>query len=75
MDNTIEASSRPASPVPSNHIGVGVPDLDKAVTWYHEVLGFNIVVEPKEAIADNSHFDMVLKIFSGHHLRNYDGRI
>jgi catechol-2,3-dioxygenase len=46
IDNTIEASSRPASPVPSNHIGVGVPDLDKAVRWYHEVLGFNIVVEP-----------------------------
>jgi hypothetical protein len=44
MDNTIEASSRPASPVPSNHIGVGLPDLDKAVRWYHEVLGLNIVV-------------------------------
>jgi catechol 2,3-dioxygenase-like lactoylglutathione lyase family enzyme len=65
MDNTIEASSRPASPVPSNHIGVGVPDLDKAVTWYHEVLGFNIVVEPKEASADNSHFGMVLKDIFG----------
>ena len=39
MDNITEASSPPASPSPSNHIGVGVPDLNKAVRWYHEVLG------------------------------------
>jgi len=65
MDNTIEASSRPASPVPFNHIGVGVPDLDKAVRWYHEVLGLNIVVEPKDASADNSHFGMILKDIFG----------
>ncbi|MCC2647430.1 MAG: hypothetical protein K0S67_705 [Nitrososphaeraceae archaeon] len=32
-NNTREASSSspPASPSPSNHIGVGVPDLNKAV--------------------------------------------
>jgi hypothetical protein len=74
-NNAIEASSSlpPAShPSPSNHIGVGVPDLDKAVRWYHEVLGFNIVTEPIEGCADNSHFGMILKIFSEYHLRNYD---
>ena len=38
MDNIIEASSPTASPSPSNHIGVGVPDLDKAVRWYHDLL-------------------------------------
>ena len=38
MNNTIESSSRPTSSVPSNHIGVGVPDLDKAVRWYHDLL-------------------------------------
>jgi catechol 2,3-dioxygenase-like lactoylglutathione lyase family enzyme len=58
MDNTIESSSRPTSSVPSNHIGVGVPDLDKAVRWYHEVLGFNMVVESMEGSADDSHIGM-----------------
>ena len=75
MDNkTIEASSSPSASPPnlSNHIGVGVPDLNKAVKWYNEVLGFNIVTEPMEGSADNSHIGMILKIFSGHHLRNYD---
>jgi len=74
-NNTIEASSSSPSAStssPSNHIGVGVPDLDKAVRWYHEVLGFNIVTEPIEGCADNSHFGMILKIFSEYHLRNYD---
>jgi catechol 2,3-dioxygenase-like lactoylglutathione lyase family enzyme len=45
MDNTIQSSSQLTS-VAYNHIAVGVPDLDKAVRWYHEVLGFNMVVEP-----------------------------
>ena len=66
MDSTIEASSPPDfPPSPSNHIGVGVPDLNKAVKWYHEVLGFNIVTEPMEASADNSHLDMILKDIFG----------
>jgi len=65
MDNTIEASSPPASPSPSNHIGVGVPDLNKAVRWYHEVLGFNIVAEPMEGSDDNSHIGMILKDIFG----------
>ena len=64
-NNTIEASSPPASPISSNHIGVGVPDLNKAVRWYHEVLGFNIVTEPMEGSADNSHLGMILRDIFG----------
>jgi catechol-2,3-dioxygenase len=61
-NNTIEASSPSASPPSiSNHIGVGVPDLNKAVRWYHEVLGFNIVTEPMEGSADDSHLGMIFK--------------
>jgi|SRR5829696_2698979 len=60
-NNTIEASSSPpSSSSPSNHIGVGVPDLNRAVKWYHEVLGFNIVTEPMEGSDDNSHIDPAL---------------
>ena len=67
-NNTIEASSSSPSASPpnlSNHIGVGVPDLNKAVRWYHEVLDFNIVTEPMEGSADNSHIGMILKDIFG----------
>ena len=66
-NNTIEASSSPSASPPnlSNHIGVGVPDLNKAVRWYHEVLGFNIVTEPMEGSDDNSHIGMILKDIFG----------
>src|SRR5215210_6108430 len=67
-NNTIEASSSSPSAStssPSNHKGVGVPDLNKAVRWYHEVLGFNIVTEPMEGSADNSHIGMILKDIFG----------
>lgn len=43
-DNIPAASPTEANPKASNHIA-SVPDLDKAVKWYHEVLGFNIVTE------------------------------
>src|SRR5919112_5037581 len=68
MDNkTIEASSPPPASPPnlSNHIGVGVPDLNKAVKWYHEVSGFNIVTEPMEGSDDNSYIGMILKDIFG----------
>jgi catechol-2,3-dioxygenase len=48
MDDNIPASSSSpteANSKASNHVAVSVPDLDKAVKWYHEVLGFNIVTE------------------------------
>jgi catechol 2,3-dioxygenase-like lactoylglutathione lyase family enzyme len=67
-NNTIEASSSSPSAStsnPSNHIGVGVPDLNKAVRWYHEVLGFNIVTEPMEGSADDSYLGMILKDIFG----------
>jgi Glyoxalase/Bleomycin resistance protein/Dioxygenase superfamily len=68
VNNTIEASSslpQASPPNSSNHIGVGVPDLNKAARWYHEVLGFNIVTEPIEGSADNSHIGIILKDFRG----------
>jgi hypothetical protein len=45
MDDNIPASSSPPLPTEanskaSNHVAVSVPDLDKALKWYHEVLGF-----------------------------------
>jgi catechol 2,3-dioxygenase-like lactoylglutathione lyase family enzyme len=43
-----------------NHIGVSVPDLDKAIKWYHDVLGFNPITEQIEGTSANSHLGRVL---------------
>ena len=40
-------------PRPINHIAISVPDLNKALTWYQEVLGFTIVRGPTELTADD----------------------
>ncbi len=37
-----------------SHIGLSVPDLDAAVKFYSEVLGFYVVMQPSEAIEGDS---------------------
>lgn len=37
-----------------NHIAFSVSDLDQAMEWYKEVLGFTVVKEPVEFVADDS---------------------
>jgi catechol-2,3-dioxygenase len=45
----------------ANHVAVSVPHLDKAVKWYNEVLGFTILTEPTEIVADNSRLGTIVK--------------
>ncbi|WP_392338245.1 lactoylglutathione lyase family protein [Loktanella salsilacus] len=37
-----------------SHIGLSVPDLDAAVKFYADVLGFYVVMQPTEAFEDDS---------------------
>lgn len=37
-----------------SHIGLSVPELDKAVEFYRDVLGFYVIMEPTEIIEDDS---------------------
>lgn len=37
-----------------NHIAVSVTNLDKAVKWYQEVFGFNVINGPVDIVADDS---------------------
>ena len=37
-----------------NHVAVSVPDLNQAIKWYNEVLGFTIVAGPVELVIDDS---------------------
>jgi catechol 2,3-dioxygenase-like lactoylglutathione lyase family enzyme len=39
-----------------NHIGHTVPDIEAAVEWYRDVLGFTVVAEPTEVSAGSGHF-------------------
>jgi catechol 2,3-dioxygenase-like lactoylglutathione lyase family enzyme len=36
------------------HVGITVPDLDRAVEWYRDVLGFDLLSGPLELTADGS---------------------
>jgi catechol 2,3-dioxygenase-like lactoylglutathione lyase family enzyme len=45
------------APIPSsisiNHIAISVPDVEKGLKWYQEVMGFTIVRGPVELTSDN----------------------
>ena len=34
---------KPAHSLPFNHIGMTVPDIDRAIEWYGQVLGFSLI--------------------------------
>ena len=46
----------PANPYPRtfSHIGISVPDLDAAVKFYTQVLGWYLIMEPTEIVEDDS---------------------
>jgi catechol 2,3-dioxygenase-like lactoylglutathione lyase family enzyme len=54
-----EGSSASAYPRAITHIGVTVVDIEKAIQWYHDVLGFQLVVGPLNVVADDSHFGQI----------------
>lgn len=37
-----------------SHLGLSVPDLDKAVEFYNKVFGFYIIMPPTKVVKDNS---------------------
>ncbi|WP_181017903.1 lactoylglutathione lyase family protein [Sneathiella aquimaris] len=37
-----------------SHIGLSVPDLEEAVKFYSDILGFYVIMEPTELAEDNS---------------------
>jgi catechol 2,3-dioxygenase-like lactoylglutathione lyase family enzyme len=42
-------------PRPINHIGIGVPDLDAAIAWYGNCLGYRLVAGPVEMDIEQDH--------------------
>ncbi|MFB2580614.1 VOC family protein [Herbiconiux sp. P15] len=46
-----------ATPPPAtafSHVGVTVPDLEKAIDWYRETLGYYLLTGPLEVLEDDS---------------------
>jgi lactoylglutathione lyase family protein len=44
----------PTTPRSFSHIGLSVPDVDAAVRFYSEVMGFYVLMQPSEVIEDDS---------------------
>lgn len=38
-------------PRPLNHIGISVPDIDRAIAWYRDVLGYRLFSGPFDLVA------------------------
>ena len=52
MDSKPSSSS--VYPKTINHIAVSVPNLEKAMKWYTEILGFAIIKQPVKILVDDS---------------------
>ena len=53
------------SSISINHIAISVPDLEKGLKWYQEVMGFTIVRGPVELTSDNIQVGKALKNIFG----------
>ena len=47
------------------HIGLTVPHLDRAMRWYQEIFGFEVLVGPVDLVTDESHFGEILRDIFG----------
>lgn len=54
-----------------NHVGLVVPDLDAALAWYREVLGFELLTAPVEMRADDPQLGEALVSMLGPRVRAF----
>jgi catechol 2,3-dioxygenase-like lactoylglutathione lyase family enzyme len=47
------------------HVGVTVTDLEKAIRWYGDVLGLQLIAGPSELVGDDSQFGKIVKDIFG----------
>ena len=54
-----------------NHLGLSVPDLDAALAWYQELLGFRLLTSPRQLRADDPGLGPALHAMLGPHVRSF----
>ncbi|MEL6579631.1 MAG: VOC family protein [Cyanobacteria bacterium J06621_12] len=52
-----------------NHIGLTVTDLDKAIAWYQEILGYRLILGPLDLVPDDTHFGRMARDILGSRLK------
>lgn len=52
-------------PVAFNHVGVVVSDINAAIAWYSEVMGFTLVAGPMDLTSDGAEGPKVLDVLGG----------
>ena len=61
--------SKPSSssfyPKTINHIAVSVPNLEKSMKWYTEILGFAVIKQPVKILVDDSLIGIAVKDIHG----------
>jgi catechol-2,3-dioxygenase len=67
MDSKSSASG--VYPKTINHIAVSVPNLEEAMKWYTEILGFTVINPPVEIVADDSLIGIAVKDIHGPKLK------
>ena len=58
-------------PRPISHVGVSVPDLDRAIEWYGAVLGFRVVTPPAEMHTTDPQLGAALADMMGSRTRRF----
>ena len=56
-------------PVSVNHIGLNVPDLEKAIEWYTNTMGFRVILGPYEVEANVGQFGAIFSDIAGASLK------
>lgn len=51
------------------HIGLSVPDLDAAITWYEQVLGFKLLAGPYSFDSENEQHPNMTNDLLGNHIK------